>query len=110
MDPGDLLNGFQFQENLILNNEVRSEGFTEMQVPVSDRNGDLPLDFEASTFKFSGEHNLVDVFEQPRTKITVNLQCCIDDDIGKQIPCRTFWNRFHEIILGPGPGGFHRQI
>ena len=73
---------FQFDQQLIADQQVGTEARVDSQFAISDRNELLPLDCQSSLHKDVRQHGLISRFQQTRPKLLMNLQPCIDRDRG----------------------------
>ena len=82
MDGQDVLDGFQFEKNGVLDDDVGLEASVHAHVFVEDWQGHLLLEREAGAVELPAEALLVDGFQEAWAELTVDLYGEADDGVG----------------------------
>lgn len=82
MDSREFFDGFQFNDDEVLHNQVRAKTFFKDKVVIPDGDGHLPLHFKSSLPQLIGKDDFINRFEQSRPESVVNVKSRIDDHTG----------------------------
>ena len=85
VNPNELLHGFQFYDDLALNQQIGAETLIESEFVVANRDGYLSFDVKSLLAEFVGEDDFINAFEQARPGGCVNLESRIKNDLGQLI-------------------------
>ena len=66
-----LADRLQFNDNLAFNEEIQTM-FADLVIAIEERHRMLPDELDSTERKFNGQRFLVDRFQKPRTKCSVN--------------------------------------
>ena len=77
-----LLDGFQFDNDLVVHDEVGAKAFVKGHVLESNEDRDLSLNSQPSPFQKFRQYGLVNRFQQSGAKLSVNLVRAINNDFG----------------------------
>jgi hypothetical protein len=97
MNRGDVLNGLEFQEELILDNDVRLESLVQSHIVPNDRNWFLGLDPQTALLQFIDHDGMIDRFKQSGPELSVNMEGHIDHDLCKFVFCHDGISRKKEL-------------
>jgi hypothetical protein len=76
----EALHALQLYEQLLVDDDVCSETFVKQDVPIPNWYWHLSVDAEAALAQLMRENNLIDRFEQSRTKLFMYTDRLIDHD------------------------------
>ena len=79
MDFSKLLDGFHFNDEAFLDQEVNSKSTLKAQTIIFDANRHLSGDLKALPTESFGKNQLIYIFEKPRAKIAVDANRFGDD-------------------------------
>src|SRR5579864_1455292 len=79
MDRKNALDRFEFHHDLILDQKVDTIAIVDRQIPVSNRNRDLPTNAQAELFQLVQKASFVSTLKETRSDDRVNLYRCPDD-------------------------------
>ncbi len=85
MDWQDSLDGLQFDDHLIVHNQIYLVSAIELQSFIRDREFDLTFEIHAAKMQFVAQALLVCRFEQSRAKLTMYFDRCPDDHGGSRV-------------------------
>jgi hypothetical protein len=86
---GELLNGFEFNDYLVLDQQVGAEAFVKFQIIVTDGNRNLTLHTQPQFLQFVGERHFIYGLQQSGAGAGVNFE-------------RSVKNQFGQFIFGQG--------
>lgn len=82
MNRGEGFDGFDFNDDFVLDEEVGTEAVLHAQGVVDDRDGVLGQNAEAAPGEFPGEGGFVNGLEETWTEGGVNAESGVDDVAG----------------------------
>ena len=93
MDSKDFGNGFDFDDDHVIDQKVDAISYVKRNTRVLHRKRDLDLDVEASCPQLVGKAHLVCILEQPWTQRGMNLHSRIDYHARAAIQCLLIHSR-----------------
>jgi hypothetical protein len=85
MNRQDPFNAFKFYHDLFTHDQIQPVTAVEPQTLVFDREVDLTTEVDAAQMEFVAQTFLVCRFQQSRSQVTMNFDCCTDDRAGAQV-------------------------
>ncbi len=74
-----LFDAFELNDDLVLDNEIRSEAFVEFEALVVYRNGNLSLDTQPLPSELMGKNYFINRLQQSRADLPVYLHCHVNN-------------------------------
>ena len=85
MNRSETFDGFQLDDNSVLNQQINSISTLEFHILVDDRDRFLAFHGQLAQCQFFREAFFVGGLQQAGPKKTVNLNCCPDDLVGNLV-------------------------
>jgi len=85
MNRRQILDGFHFDDYLVLDDQIRSESGIDADVFINDRYLLLAHDAKTAAAQFVGEDRIVDGFQQARPEGCMDAKGCVDNLFGDGI-------------------------
>jgi hypothetical protein len=88
VDGGNVVNRLDFNDKLIVHQNVNSKGIWDDDAPMRDIDGALSINSDALYPEFFGKDQFVGGFEEAGSEIAMDVKAQIDDNGGKLFQCR----------------------